>query len=315
MAGTTWPALVAGQKARASDVESRFDWLEGSLIPMNSGTSTDAAHDLGTTTARWNNVYAVQFRAATGSAGSPSYSFVNDQDTGIYNPAANTMAFAVGGTVGMTIGFGSGGSSACVFFGSGIASTNTAVISFLSATSTGFGYGGNTIYVILSGTAKFLFNQTDFSPVSAGNVDLGNSAFYWNDVSYKTLTDRGCLGWFDLGVELHRGTMASDLTALCTLKMHPTKKTVYGKPMIDYKSFPPVCYKKAVMPTKDPETGEMVVRECPRDENDNPYFIDAKGQRRPAQDGVEMTSVFSIMIGALKEISTRLKSIEQKAGI
>jgi len=57
MAGTSWPALLAGRKARASDVESKFDWMEGSLVPMNSGASTDAALDIGTTTAQWRFIY------------------------------------------------------------------------------------------------------------------------------------------------------------------------------------------------------------------------------------------------------------------
>lgn len=57
MAGTSWPSLTAGQPARASDVESKFDWLEGSLMPMSAGTGTDGAHDLGTTTARWARLH------------------------------------------------------------------------------------------------------------------------------------------------------------------------------------------------------------------------------------------------------------------
>lgn len=58
MAGTTWPSLTAGQIARASDVEAKFDWLEGSLVPMSAGSTTDSAHDIGTTTAYWRTIYA-----------------------------------------------------------------------------------------------------------------------------------------------------------------------------------------------------------------------------------------------------------------
>ena len=57
MAGTSWPALTAGLRARASDVESKFDWLEGSLAPMSGGSTTNAVHDLGTTTAKWSRLY------------------------------------------------------------------------------------------------------------------------------------------------------------------------------------------------------------------------------------------------------------------
>ena len=57
MAGTSWPSLVAGRKAKASEVESKFDWLEGSLVPMSGGSTTDGSYDLGSTTAQWNNCY------------------------------------------------------------------------------------------------------------------------------------------------------------------------------------------------------------------------------------------------------------------
>lgn len=57
MAGTTWPVLVAGQKARASDVEAKFDWLEGHIVPMTGGNTTTGVYNLGTTTAKWKDLY------------------------------------------------------------------------------------------------------------------------------------------------------------------------------------------------------------------------------------------------------------------
>lgn len=57
MAGTTWPTLLAGQKARASDVESKFDWLEGDLVPMSGGNMTTGVYDLGTSTAAWRYLH------------------------------------------------------------------------------------------------------------------------------------------------------------------------------------------------------------------------------------------------------------------
>lgn len=53
--GTTlWPSLIAGRKAKASEVEAKFDWIEANILPMLSGSTTDLAYDLGTSTARWN---------------------------------------------------------------------------------------------------------------------------------------------------------------------------------------------------------------------------------------------------------------------
>jgi hypothetical protein len=57
MAGTVWPALTAGQKARASDVESKFDWIEGDIVPMSGGNITTGVYDLGTTTAAWRYIH------------------------------------------------------------------------------------------------------------------------------------------------------------------------------------------------------------------------------------------------------------------
>ena len=51
---------------------------------------------------------------------------------------------------------------------------------------------------------------------------------------------------------------------------------------------------------------------CPRDENDNPYHINEEGQRVQADDGVEMTMIFGVFIGALKELNERIKNLELK---
>jgi len=166
----------------------------------------------------------------------------------------------------------------------------------------------------VTGNPLLLFGQTGvinitshLYPTSSGTYNLGNGTYYWNDVSYKTLTDRGCLGWFDEGVELQDGTIVSDMEAIQAIKKHPTKKTIYGKEMLDYTTFPKVSYKKA---TKEDGT------ELPRDENNEPYDIikDEKGLESiiTAQDGIEMTSIFSIMIGALKELDNRVKALENK---
>lgn len=57
MAGSSWPALTAGRKAKVSDLELRFDWLEGSLVPMNAGLQTTGTYNLGSSTYRWRTAY------------------------------------------------------------------------------------------------------------------------------------------------------------------------------------------------------------------------------------------------------------------
>lgn len=131
------------------------------------------------------------------------------------------------------------------------------------------------------------------TPNGAGALSTGDGSDFWNDISYKTLTDRGCLPWADDGVELQDGSIVSDCEALASIEKHPTKMTIQGLPMLDYKTFPKVSYKKA----------EAKGRLLPRDKNDEPIG---------GQDGVEMTSVFGFMIGAIKELHGRVSSLEEK---
>ena len=63
-----WPALTAGGRARASDVESKFDWCEANILPMLSGATTDIVYDLGSETRRWRYLWATAISPTT-SAG------------------------------------------------------------------------------------------------------------------------------------------------------------------------------------------------------------------------------------------------------
>lgn len=57
MAGSSWPDLVAGRTAKASEVEAKFDWLERDIVPMIGGAQTDSVYFLGTSAARWAGVF------------------------------------------------------------------------------------------------------------------------------------------------------------------------------------------------------------------------------------------------------------------
>lgn len=112
---------------------------------------------------------------------------------------------------------------------------------------------------------------------TTGTQNFGDATNYWADISYKTLTDRGCLGWFEEGVELNDGSKVTDTQAILAIEKDDSKETVYGVPMLKYSSFPKACYKPAF----------------------------GKGD-----DGVEMTSLFSIMIGCIKELTLRVAALE-----
>lgn len=136
-------------------------------------------------------------------------------------------------------------------------------------------------------------SATAFDPVGAATVSSGTSTNYWNDISYKTLTDRGCLPWCDDGVELVDGRRVSDLEALCSIQKHPTELTVHGLPKLDYKTFPKKSYR-------------------PADKDGLPLERDSNDQPVGGADGVEMTMLFGVMIGAFKQIKQELDLLKNK---
>lgn len=91
MAGSVWPALVAGARAKASEVEAKFDWVEGDLVPMLGGTRTDATYDLGTSSHRWRDLYlSRQIILPAGSTGTPAITEVGTSN-GIYFPTTSQI--------------------------------------------------------------------------------------------------------------------------------------------------------------------------------------------------------------------------------
>lgn len=146
--------------------------------------------------------------------------------------------------------------------------------------------------------------STHFDPPDGGTYNLGGAVRYWGDVSYKTLTDRGCLGWYDDGVKLRDGTTVTDLEALTLIKKHPTLTTPAGAPRLDYTTLPADVYVK------------------PMDHDGTEFQQDAEGNyyqevydnktrkmvRVPAQEGAETTALISIMLGAIKELDLKVKA-------
>ena len=142
----------------------------------------------------------------------------------------------------------------------------------------------------------------DWLPQNAETYGIGDSTYYWYNIDFKELRDRGCLGFFDEGVELQDGRIVSDIEALKSIQKHPTLETTYGVPRLDYKTMPKVVYKKA----------DFKGKELPRDKDDKPYHIDEKTKKKVyAEDGAELTSLISIMIGAIKELSEKVESLEK----
>lgn len=149
------------------------------------------------------------------------------------------------------------------------------------------------------------FNYTaadtgNFSPAEAADViDLGTSSNFFNEINYKTLTDRGCLGIFEGGVELKDGKKATYLEALEAIKKDQVKRTVYGEPMLDYSTMPKAVYKPAPIAEKDVydiATGKIKYK---------------KGEKMGV-DGAETTALISIMLGAIIELSGKNRELEKR---
>ena len=144
-----------------------------------------------------------------------------------------------------------------------------------------------------------------FDPPDAGNKNLGGATRYWGDISYKTLTDRGCLGWYDEGVLTRDGRILTDLEALMEIRPDPVLLTPAGQPRLDYKTLPAHVYIE------------------PKDHEGNVYPKDQKGEyyaeienkegvtkRVPAQEGAETTALISILLGAIKELNMKVLKLE-----
>lgn len=98
MSGTLWPALIAGQKARASDVEAKFDWLEGDLVPMSGGAITTGVYDLGTSTAAWRYLHIFPTGGIMCS-GATSMAFLSDGKVKLKS-GGGINEFSIDGTFG-----------------------------------------------------------------------------------------------------------------------------------------------------------------------------------------------------------------------
>jgi len=155
----------------------------------------------------------------------------------------------------------------------------------------GPGYGIN----INSGTGGYIrLVGGDIQAGSSGTQNLGTSSLYWNEVNYKSLVDRGCLGWFDGGVRLRDGRMVSDIAALREIRPHPTLRTPYGTERLDYATLPEAVYRPAPVAFEDTREGDRLWK---------------RGEKM-GEDGACLDALVSIMLGAIKELDARLSRIE-----
>jgi uncharacterized coiled-coil protein SlyX len=88
-------------------LSGQLGYLAGNFLPM-----TDSTYDIGasgaTVTQQWKDLYlAGRAYAGNGSAGSPSFTFSEDDDTGIYSTGPGELDFSVAGSQRMILDGGS----------------------------------------------------------------------------------------------------------------------------------------------------------------------------------------------------------------
>jgi hypothetical protein len=177
--------------------------------------------------------------------------------------------------------------------------TNTRTFGIITEGSTGGTFPGQlAIYDYTASAARLIVDSSGHVlPGGAGAQNLGNASQYWNDISYKTITDRGCLALISEW-ELMDGRKVSNLQVFREMKPHAKDKTIYGEVKLDYNSVPKHSHKPAPIAQEDvyedvdgPEPGKKVKK------------LKHKKGEKVGEDGVEMTSIFSMMIGAIRELA------------
>lgn len=97
MSGSVWPSLIAGARAKASEVEAKFDWVEQDVVPMLAGTKVDATYDLGTSSFRWRDGhFSRQIILPQGSVSAPPVS-IRSANLGLFSPLTNVLGVSVNG--------------------------------------------------------------------------------------------------------------------------------------------------------------------------------------------------------------------------
>jgi hypothetical protein len=80
-----------------------FTVLSSKIVTMSDNDAAvlpgaNATYDLGSTLARWNNIYGTRVFSGDGLVGSPSFAFADDTNTGLYRGIPDSISFATGGT-------------------------------------------------------------------------------------------------------------------------------------------------------------------------------------------------------------------------
>ncbi len=212
------------------------------------------------------------------------------------------------------------GMGAIVFASTGISGAEkrvSAIAGIKDDSSTTTATGSLYFYTTNADTIALAMKVTSAGHIlpmaTAGTQNLGDATNYFGDVSYKTLTDRGCLALIDAW-ELSDGRMVSAREAILSLRVHPSKRTVYGEPMLDYESVPRHSFKPAPIAEAD-EYAEVEHKTGLTDSQGRTLRVRVLKQQkgdRLGEDGVEMTALFSMMVTHHRELIAENEAIQAR---
>lgn len=180
-------------------------------------------------------------------------------------------------------------------------------------------YNNYSEYLHVEGDGKFVGNlQTNhLDPRAANSYNCGGASLYWayvncHDVSYHSI---GC---YDDGVTIKKDgklVKVSDVEAIKNIKPHATEKTKDGAPLIDKFSLPIEMF----IPAAD-QDGKLYPRNSDNipivdkinstiDKNKNEVKTITKEPMADA-DGESGAQLLGLLLGAIKELDSRIASLE-----
>lgn len=134
-------------------------------------------------------VSRLQIQAIAGLVGGPSYSFENDNNTGIYNSAADALGFATNGVIRFNISTTE--TLSRLPFQGPLGSQGTPTYSFETDPNTGiYGSGTDGIVFTTGGTARGVMTTTIFD-VSGWQIQHGDGSAGTPNLSFLSDTDTG----------------------------------------------------------------------------------------------------------------------------